>query len=64
MTEWAPELAAGSARPDIPPPGGKGAAADLDRVSPRRPVVPLQPNGHMMNVNGPVLERPRRSASD
>lgn len=31
--------------------------ADLDRVSATRPVVLLHSNGHVMNVNTPVLER-------
>jgi len=32
-------------------------AADLDRVSTTRPVVLLHSNGHVMNVNTPVLEQ-------
>ena len=31
--------------------------AELDRVSATRPVVLLHSNGHVMNVNTPVLER-------
>lgn len=33
------------------------SAADLDRVSTTRPVVLLHSNGHVLNVNTPVLER-------
>ncbi|WP_135468664.1 amidohydrolase [Crenalkalicoccus roseus] len=42
----------------------RATTEDLDRVSATRPVVLLHSNGHVMNVNTPVLERSGLASAD
>lgn len=42
--------------------GARMSKADLDRVSPTRPILVVHASGHLMNVNSAILERARIDA--